>query len=802
MPIEKAAVLGAGVMGASIAAHLANAGVECVLLDIIPPEVREKDRLKGWTEDTPAWRNSIAYNALAALLKARPAAFYTGKNASLIRTGNLKDNLNWLSDVDWVVEAVVEDLKIKQELFARVEKCVGADCIVSTNTSGLPIKDISAHLGYRFKKNFLGTHFFNPPRYMRLVELIPLRETSKKVLRRMTTFCEEYLGKQVVVSRDVPGFIANRIGNFDMATAIRLMMEMEMSVEEVDAIVGNLGRPASSIFGTLDLVGLDIAHNVMTNLHNALTGDEKRDVFAPPGFIDEMMNRRWLGNKTGQGFYKKTKSDGGRDVKLALNYRTMEYTPQAVPESASLSRAKEKKGDASEKIRIMLDGADSASQFAREYLCRDFLYAAGRVSEVCENILSLDRAMKWGYNHQLGPFETWDAVGLRKSLPLMEGMGLDVPAKIKDMLAAGCETFYRRKADSRYFYDFEKKGYVKEDVNPRHIILASLKERGKTVRHSAGASLIDLGDGIACLEFHTKMNAVDDDMMQMILACCDLVEKDFVGMVIGNNDLNFSAGANIQKLLAHCRQGSWELIGQAVSAFQGLNMRLKYLSRPVVTAPTGLTLGGGCEIAMHGAACRPCGETYMGLVEAGVGLIPAGGGCKELLLRLTEGIPDGLLEAGLNLQHYCIKAFDNIAQARVSTSAQQAVELGYIRKGENITLNRNRQLFDAKQAALAIAQFYRKPRPALIPVMGENFRGLADVILSNMRQGNHISDYDAHVARKAAYVLSGGDCPEGTLLAEQEILDREKEAFLSLCGEPKTQDRIKHMLETGKALRN
>ena len=802
MAIEKAAVLGAGVMGAAIAAHLTNAGVECLLLDIVPREISEADRRKGRTEKDPAWRNSIAAASLAHLLQARPAPFYTKKNASLIKAGNLEDHLSRLSEVDWVVEAVVEDLKIKQELFARVEKFVKPDCLVSTNTSGLPIKDIAKRFSPSFRKNFLGTHFFNPPRYMKLLEIIPLPETRREIIACMVKFCEESLGKGVVVCRDVPGFVANRIGNFDMATAIRLMLELHLKIEEVDAIVAGLGRPRSAIFGTLDLVGLDVAHHVMMNLHEALTGDEKRDIFKPPAFMAAMLERQWLGNKTRQGFYKKAKDESGLDVKLALDYRRMEHAPPVSPDFDSLRQAKKAKGDVIGMIRTIFDGEDGACRFAREYLCRNFLYAAGRVSEICAGIVSIDRAMKWGYNHRLGPFEIWDAVGVRRAVSVMEDLGLEAPAKVLEMLAAGCESFYIKKEDGLYVYDFEEGGYVKEEENPRIIILSSLREREKTIRRNVGASLVDMGDGVACLEFHTKMNSIDDDVMQMISDGCDLVERDFLGMVVGNNDVNFSAGANIRKLLPLCRAGDWPTLGLMVSAFQRVNMRLKFLSRPVVIAPAGLTIGGGCEIAMHGAVCLPCGETYMGLVEAGVGLIPAGGGCKELTLRLTEGIPEGILEAGLNLQHFYLKALENIAKARVAGSAQEAMELGYIRKAERISMNRDRQLWEAKQAVLGLAPLYKKPRTSLIPVMGEAFRGLAEVVLYNMRQGNYLSDYDVHVAKKAAWVLSGGDCPEGMLISEQEILDREKEAFLSLCGEPKTQERISYTLETGKPLRN
>ncbi|MDZ4163805.1 MAG: 3-hydroxyacyl-CoA dehydrogenase/enoyl-CoA hydratase family protein [Smithellaceae bacterium] len=801
--IRKAAVLGAGVMGATIAAHLANAGVECLLLDIIPPELSEADRKKGLTDQSPAWRNRFAENGLSGVLKGKPAGFFTKKNAAMIKTGNFEDHLGLLSQVDWVIEVVIENLKIKQDLFARVEKVIRPDCIVSTNTSGIPINDISAGFSPKLKERFLGTHFFNPPRYMKLLEVIPGAATRKDLVEFMTLFGERRLGKGVVLCKDVPNFIGNRIGSFDIANAIRLMMQKDIRVDELDAIIGKaLGRPGTAIFGTLDLVGLDTGGHVMKNLYEAVTHDEMRDYFLPVDFMAKMVENKWLGNKTKQGFYKKTAGANGKKVKKVLDYRTFEYVDPVKPRYASLEAAKKADKDIAGKIKIIFEGNDLAALVTREYLCRNFIYAANRIPEIADNLVAVDNAMKWGYNHQLGPFETWDAVGLRQATEAMKQLDMVVPAKIEEMLGAGCESFYLKKADGRYFYDFASKSYVKLAIDPRIILLPDLKGQKKVVRENAGASLVDMGDGVACLEFHTKMNAVDDDIIEMINGACEVVEKDFLGLVVGNHDQNFSAGANIFKVLMGIQQGDWDVLEKLIAAFQAANMRMKYLGRPVVTAPAGLALGGGCEIAMHGSRCHPCGETYMGLVEVGVGVIPAGGGCKELILRLTEGIPDGLVEAGLNLQNFFAKAFENIAMAKVGTSAVEAMELGYIRKSEGIAMNRDQQLWEAKQLVLGMAPLYQPPKPSLLPVMGENFRAMAAAILANMKAGNYISDYDVHVAGKVAYILSGGDCSEGTYVTEQEILDLEREAFLSLCGEAKTQDRIMHMLNTGKPLRN
>lgn len=802
--IKKAAVLGAGVMGATIAAHLTNAGIECVLLDIIPFELTDADKAQGLTEQSPAWRNRFATNGLKGVISSKPAGFFTKKNASMVQTGNLEDNLGWLKDVDWVIEVVVENLKIKQDLFARIEKVVTPDCIVSTNTSGIPIKDISANFSARLKGQFLGTHFFNPPRYMKLLEIIPGTETKPDVLEYMTRFCEQMLGKGVVICKDVPNFIGNRIGVFDISNAIRLTIEKGLKIDEADAIIGKaLGRPGTSIFGTMDLVGLDTGHHVMTNLYEAVENDEMREMFAQTDLMKKMIENKWLGNKTKQGFYKRTKEASGKSVKLMIDYNTMEYVPAGKPRFDSVSDAKKKADEgAGATMKVMFKGTDIAGEVTREYLCNNFIYAANRIPEICDNIVGIDNAMKWGYNHQLGPFESWDAIGVREAVDVMKKLKKKVPKKIEEMLKKGFETFYQNREDGRYYFDFDKKDYVKLEANPRIILLPDLKSKNKIIRKNASATLVDIGDGVACLEFHTKMNSVDDGVIEMIFEGCEIVEKDFAGMVVGNHAANFSVGANIFKVLVAIQRGDWDVLEQLVVAFQSANMRMKYLSKPVVSAPAGMALGGGCEITMHATQCQPCGETYIGLVEVGVGVIPAGGGCKELMVRMTEGIPDGVIDAGMNLQHLYAKVFENIATAKVATSAVEGMELGYIRRTDRISMNRDQQIWDAKQVVLGLSKFHSKPRPVLIPVLGENFRGMAEAILFNMRHGNYASDYDLHIARKVAHIVSGGDCAEGTLVTEDEILALEREAFLSLCGERKTQDRIMQMITTGKPLRN
>jgi 3-hydroxyacyl-CoA dehydrogenase len=804
--IKKAAVLGAGVMGANIAAHLTNAGIECYLLDIIPFELTEDDKKKGLTEKSPAWRNRFAANGLAGATKSKPASFYAKSNASMIRIGNFEDDLKLLADCDWVCEVVVENLKIKQELFAKLEKIVKPNCIVSTNTSGLPIKDISAKFGAALKKHFLGTHFFNPPRYMKLMEIIPGAETDKEIVAYMTKFSEEVLGKGAVICNDVPNFIGNRIGVYDLSNAVRVMMEKDMKIEDVDAIVGMaLGRPGTAIFGTMDLVGLDIGLHVSKNLYDAVPNDECRDIFQSAEFLDKMIANKWLGNKTKGGYYKKVKDEKGKNVKMAIDWKTLEYHPAQKPKFESISAAKKKADDGvAAMMKIAFNGEDKAGEYVREYLCNNFIYSANRIPEICDTIVEIDNAMKWGYNQQLGPFESWDAVGVKEAVEVMKKLGKKVPAKIEEMLKKKCTSFY--KVDSKgvkSYYDFKKKGYVKMDENPKIILLPGLKERKKIVKENVAASLVDIGDGVVCLEFHTKMNSISADMIQMISESCDIVNKDFTGMVVANHDQRmFSAGADIFGVLCAISEKQWDDLEKMVAGLQNALMKMKYLPKPVVTAPAGMALGGGCEIAMHGDYCLANGETYMGLVEVGVGVLPAGGGCKELLVRLTEGIPSGCVEAGMNLQYNIGKAFENIATAKVATSAQEAQELGFIRKTCAINMSRDMQIYEAKQIVLGMSKFYKPPKPALIPVMGENFRGLVEGIIMNMYYGKYISDYDLFVSRKIAYVLSGGDCPEGTYVTEQEILDLEREAFMSLCGQQKTVDRISAMLSTGKPLRN
>ena len=800
--IKKAAVLGAGVMGAGIAAHLANAGIECVLLDIVPRELPEEDEKKGLTKDSKAFRNKFSQGGLKTAIKSRPASFYSKKFASMITVGNFEDDMGMLADVDWVIEVVIENLEIKKKLFAEVAKHTKPGCIVSTNTSGIKIADITADFDDKLKKRFLGTHFFNPPRYLKLVELIPGEKTSKEVLDYMTYFCEDVLGKGVVVCKDVVNFVANRVGSYDLSNAMRLMVDKGLSVPELDAIIGKgLGRPGSAVCGTIDLVGLDVGYHVMKNLYDGVPDDEEREMFAPSEFFEKMIENKWLGNKTGQGFYKRIK-EGGKKKKLALDYNTMEYVPFEKPKYESVGEAKKHEGSFGERLKILFNGKDIAAETAREYLCKNFIYATNRIPEISDDIASIDDAMRWGYNQKLGPFETWDALGVKDTVAVMKKMKLKVPKKVEKMLKGGFESFYVKKEDGKYVFDFKKGDYVKIEATPKIIILKDRKDAKKVIKENTAASIIDIGDGVICFEFHTKMNAIDDEMIGLINEACDMVEKDFEGMVVANQGTNFSVGANVFKVLIATQMGEWDFLEKMVKDFQYANMRMKYLKKPVVMAPAGLALGGGCEISMHGAMCIPCGETYMGLVEMGVGVIPAGGGTKEMMVRCTEGIPDGALENGLNMQTLYQKVFENIGTAKVATSAVEAKEHGFIRWKDPIAINRDHQIHMAKQAVLGLAKFYRKPDPVKIPVMGDNFKGMASAILNNMKGGGFVTEYDLVVAEKLIHVIAGGDCAEGTWVTEDYILEMEREAFMSLAGEQRTQDRMMHIINTGKPLRN
>jgi 3-hydroxyacyl-CoA dehydrogenase len=797
--IKKAAVLGAGVMGATIAAHLANIGIPTIMLDIVPSQPTPEEAKKGLTLRHPEVRNRFALTGRQNLLRARPAALAIPEFASLIECGNFEDHLPRLAEVDWIIEVVVENLRIKQELLKRVAAVRRSGTLVSSNTSGIPIKDICAGMELEFRQHFLGTHFFNPPRYMRLLEIIPLPETLPEVVEFCTDFGERVLGKGIVYAKDTPNFIANRIGVFGMLLVIRTMVEEGYTIEEVDAITGPaMGRPKSASFRTADLVGLDTFAHVAQNLYENVPHDEKRETFKIPDFILRMIENKWIGDKVGQGFYKKVKGESGQEI-LALDYKTLEYYPTQKIKLSSLEAAKAASG-AGNKIKAILNAADRGSAFTWKVLGESLLYAAQRIPEIAEDIYNIDNALKWGFNWELGPFETWDALGVEETVQRMKAEGKAIPFLVESLLAHGYKNFYVKKGGRPYFFDLKTEAYQPVVEKPRVILLPALKEWRKVVKSNTAASLIDMGEGVACLEFHTFQNVITPEIIEMVYESLKIMEKDFLGMVIGNHAERFSIGANLLMIVGEIMKANWTGIEAAVKALQDATMALKHFDKPIVAAPHGLTLGGGCEICLAAHRIRPALETYMGQVEVGVGLVPAAGGTKELYLRCIEGIPDGVTA---DLLPFLRKAFENIALAKVSTSAEEARKLGFLRTTDKITANIDHLLYDAKQTVLAMVQEgFRPPRSKPIPVAGEGGRAAIQYMVNTMRLGGYISEYDEFLAGKLAYILTGGNVLNGVSVTEQHMLDLEREVFLSLCGEKKTQDRISHMLKTNKPLRN
>ncbi|HEU4964457.1 MAG TPA: 3-hydroxyacyl-CoA dehydrogenase/enoyl-CoA hydratase family protein [Bacilli bacterium] len=776
--IRKVAVLGAGVMGAGIAGHLANVGVASLLLDIVPKDP-EQDR------------NLYAKRGRDGLLKQKPAALYRPQDLRLIEIGNLEDDLHRLSECDWIIEVVVENLAIKQQLFEKIETVRTPGTIVSSNTSGMSIAAMAEGRSQEFREHFLGTHFFNPPRYMKLLEIIPGPDTQPEVIEFLSGYAEKRLGKGVVFAKDTVNFIANRIGTYGLMVTVQEMAKRGLGVDEVDALTGPiLGRPKSATFRTLDIVGLDTFCHVSNNVHDTVEDAQEKATFVIPGFMREMVERGWLGQKAKQGFFRKE----GKEI-LALDYETMEYRPRRKLKSASYEAAKMQK-TAKEKLRALVYGQDAASQFLWSVLKRTLLYTAERAGEIADDIVNIDRAMKWGFNWETGPFETWDLLGVAKSVARMEEEGETVPTWVKDLLAQGKTSFYEKGEEGLSFYTL-KGDFQGVEQNPEIISLAALKEQGRLIKKNTGASLIDLGDGVACLEFHSLKQAIGTDVVQMMHYAVKEVSQNYRGLVIGNQASNFCVGANLMQILMEAQDDNWEEIDLVVRQFQQATMALKYLDKPVVAAPFGMTLGGGAEVVFPADQVVGAAETYMGLVEVGVGLLPGGGGNKELLLRNIENVP-----AGIDLQPFVNRTFETIAMAKVGTSFRDTQELGYLRKSDRMTANQDFLLHDAKQAVLALADNYRAPVPPRIKVVGEAGYATMKLMAWTLKQGGYASDHDLKIAEKVAFVLAGGRVPAGTEVSEQYLLDLEREAFLSLCGEPLTQQRMQYMLTKGKPLRN
>ncbi len=806
--IRKAAVLGAGVMGSRIAALLAGVDIPVYLLDIVPPELDAQDQKKGFTKESPTFRNKLATQGIQGTIGTSPPAMFVPDDARLVKPGNFEDHLEWLVDADWVIEAVAEDLEIKKSLLSRVEPNLKADAILSTNTSGISIERISEGLSEATKKCFLGTHFFNPPRHMKLLEIIPGGRTDPEVVSFMSDFCENRLGKSIVFAKDTPNFIANRIGAQAMIAVMQTMVEDGYTIEEADAVTGPpMGRPRSASFRTSDMVGIDTIVKVAQNVAENVRSDAEKSMFAVPDFVKQMVEKGLLGDKAQQGFYKKVPGPGGSQIQ-ALDYKSMEYVAQRKPSFPVLDKVA-KEPDPAERVATVVYSDDRAGAFAWKVTRRMLLYCADKVPEIADDVVSVDRAMSWGYNWELGPFETWDAIGLRKSVERMEREGESLPANVSKMLESGHDSFYRESNGRQYFYDFSRADYVEIKEKPKVIILPSLKDRARVVKTNAGASLIDIGDGVACLEFHSRSNAIDPDIIQMMSDSVDAVEESFEGLVIGNQGTNFCVGADLRQMYPAAASGQWDALEQVAKNLQQACMKLKYCERPVVATPHRMALGGGCEVVMAAARVRASAEAYIGLVEMGVGLIPSGGGTKELLLRSTDWVPKEIPSAvpgggKPDLLPYVSKAFETIAMAKVSSCAREAQELAYITRFDSFTMNPDHVLHDAKQVVLdMVREGYHRPRPRdEIRVTGRSGRGLLELLVYLLKEGLYISEHDAVIAKKLAYVVTGGDVDENTLVTEQYLLDLEREAFLSLCGEPKSQERMKHMMETNKPLRN
>jgi 3-hydroxyacyl-CoA dehydrogenase len=802
--IEKAVVLGAGTMGARIAALFANSGLPCTLLDIVPP---------GLPQDAPAdARNKIVRAGLDAAKKAKPAAFFTASLADRIAIGNFDDDLARCAEADWIIEVVAENLDIKKNLLARVAQLRKPGAIVTTNTSGLPVHLIAEGMSEEFQQHWAGTHFFNPPRYLKLVELIPGPKTSPDVIATIGEFCDRCLGKGVVVAKDTPNFIANRIGTFSMLNALRLMGSLGMTVEEVDACTGPvIGQPKSATFRTADIVGLDVLLHVVKNIYETVSNDESREMYRVPVLVEEMARRGWLGDKTGQGFYKRVKGDGEKEI-LTLDLNTMEYRPRQKARFPSLENAKTIE-DTTERLRALigpvLEGqkTDKAQQFLWGLLSETCLYAARRVPEISDHVADVDRAMRWGFAWELGPFQLIDAIGVKAFAAGMQKEGRSLPPVLEKVLANGRQGFYESQKGATTVFDITTGAATKVEEPKGVIILKSLKDASREVDRNSAASLIDLGDGVVCCEFHSKMNAIGADLIAMIHKGLKRLDSDFDAMVIANQAVNFSVGANLMLVLVAAQEQEWEELHLAVKQFQNANLAIKYAPRPVVVAPQGMALGGGCEVSLHGARIQAAAESYLGLVEAGVGLIPGGGGSKEMLIRSNEhsGGED------LDLFHALRPVFETLAMAKVGTSAEECRDLGFLRREDGVSMNRDRLVADAKEAALALARGGYKPPAASwqegaqttqIKVLGEQFLSGAKMAVHLLLRGGYASEHDAHVARKLANILAGGPLSAPQMVSEQYVLDLEREAFVSLCGEKKTQERIAHTLKTGKPLRN
>jgi len=794
--IHNAVVVGAGTMGAALAAHLANAGVPVTLLDIVP---------KGAPVGDKQARNKIVNEGWDRCIKARPANLMSSDLATFVKLGNLEDDFEAVAKADWIIEAIIERLDIKQQLMTRIDAVRKPEAIVSTNTSGIPVKDIAEGRSKGFKQHFLGTHFFNPPRYLKLLEVIPTKDTLPAVTEFISWFGSYRLGKGIVLCKDTPNFIGNRVAFGTGAFGMYYILENGYSVDEVDALTGPLlGHPKTATFRLIDLVGIDVWEHVGKNLAPAIPHDTYALKFLnaekPNNLIHTMVERNWLGNKTKVGFYKEVRTEEGKKEFWSLNLNTLEHAAPTKPRFDSVGKAKDIE-NLGERLKVFLGASDRGAQLIQALTYQGFLYSSMLIPEVADTPKPIDDAVRWGFMHEAGPFEIWDMLGVAETVEQMKAAGYAPAEWVEDMLKSGCASFYQYKGDNKVgIYDVNKKKYVKIAHAPGLVVLSELKKAKKIISENTGAALYDMGDGVACVEFHTKMNALDDDIFNIAIEALDRVEKDFVGLVVGNEADNFSAGANIFMVVVGAQQGMWDVLEGAVAKLQNMNMRMRYSARPVVVAPAGLTLGGGCEVTMHASRIVAAAETYIGLVELGVGVIPAGGGTKEYMRRIINPlmrVPSAEALPGL------MKVFEQIGQAKVATSAEEARQFAILGPADRVVLSRDHLLAEAKKEVLNMAATgYKPPAPELIYAAGRDALAALRVGAWAFKEGKYITEYEGVIAGKLANVMTGGDLSRPTWVSEQYILDLEREAFLSLCGEQKTQERMWAMLNTGKPLRN
>ena len=786
-------------MGSGIACHFANIGVEVLLLDIVPRELNDKEKKKGLSLDDKVVRNRIVNDSLQDSVKSKPSPIYHKDFVNRIKTGNLEDDISKVSEADWIIEVVVERLDIKKQVFENLEKHRKPGTLITSNTSGIPINFMTDGRSDDFKKHFCGTHFFNPPRYLRLFEIIPGKETSKEVLDFLEMYGEKYLGKKSVLAKDTPAFIGNRIGIFSIMSLFHMVKDMGMTIEEVDKLTGPvIGRQKSATFRTVDVVGLDTLVHVANGLYENVPDDEQHELFKLPDFIDTMMENKWLGSKTGQGFYKKIKKDDGSSEIKSLDLDTMEYRDKKSASFATLEQTKSI-DNVVDRFEVLVNGKDKAGEFYRKTFSALFAYVSNRIPEISDELYKIDDAMKAGFGWEHGPFQIWDAIGVQKGIEMMKEEGYEPAAWVKEMLENGSDSFYTVKEGNTYYYNIDEKKQTKVPGQDAFIILDNIRE-SKEVFKNSGVVVEDLGDGILNVEFRSKMNSIGGDVLDGINKAIDIAEKDYQGLVVANDGKNFSVGANIGMIFMMAVEQEYDELNMAIKYFQDTMMRMRYSSIPTVAAPHAMTLGGGCELSLHADKVVASAETYIGLVEFGVGVIPGGGGTKEMTVRAADTFEKDDVELNRLREHFL-----TIGMAKVSTSAHEAYDLNLLQKGKDIVVvNPDRQLAIAKKHAMLMAENgYTKPiKRTDIKVLGKQALGAFLVGTDQMAAGKYISEHDKKIANKLAYVMAGGDLSENQLVSEQYLLDLEREAFLSLTGERKTLERLQHMLKKGKPLRN